>query len=263
MTCTELYEWMADPSRLTKSSLQELRQTLDEYPYFHAARLLYLKNLANLKDVRLDKELKKMSVFIPDRSMLYRLINDFPVKIAKTKEQKPPVAGKNKTEIAFDVIEKAPPPEEPDEPEGNDFIAKYVSKPATPLNVADYSSWLDQNVDDIPTVDGTDNRLKHHELIDEFIDVESNLLSQRGSQKGVKKSAESTTESEISLFDPNKEISLDDSYFTETLARVYIGQKRYDKALEIIQVLSLKYPQKNRYFADQIRYLEKIINIKK
>ena len=46
---------------------------------------------------------------------------------------------------------------------------------------------------------------------------------------------------------------------TETLARIYIKQGKYDKALEIIQRLSLKYPKKNRYFADQIRYLEKLI----
>jgi len=44
------------------------------------------------------------------------------------------------------------------------------------------------------------------------------------------------------------------------LARIYVKQKRYDRALEIIKSLSLKYPEKNRYFADQIRYLEQLIN---
>ncbi|MFC2457437.1 MAG: tetratricopeptide repeat protein, partial [Prevotella intermedia] len=34
---------------------------------------------------------------------------------------------------------------------------------------------------------------------------------------------------------------------------------RYSKALEIIQRLNLLYPKKNRYFADQIRFLEKLI----
>ena len=58
--------------------------------------------------------------------------------------------------------------------------------------------------------------------------------------------------------------SLDDTYFTETLARIYVKQKRYDRALQIIKSLSLKYPEKNIYFADQIRFLEKlIINTKK
>ena len=54
------------------------------------------------------------------------------------------------------------------------------------------------------------------------------------------------------------------SFFTETLAGIYIKQGKYEKALEIIKRLCLEYPNKNRYFADQIRFLEKIIkHIKK
>ena len=51
----------------------------------------------------------------------------------------------------------------------------------------------------------------------------------------------------------------DKDYFTETLARIYIKQGRYEKALEIIKRLNLNNPKKNAYFADQIRFLEKLI----
>ena len=54
---------------------------------------------------------------------------------------------------------------------------------------------------------------------------------------------------------------LDDTYFTETLARIYLKQSRYDKALEIIRSLYLNFPNKSIYFADQIRYLEKLVRI--
>ncbi len=47
--------------------------------------------------------------------------------------------------------------------------------------------------------------------------------------------------------------------FTETLAKIYIKQGKFEHAIEIIRRLSLKYPKKNRYFADQIRFLEKLI----
>ena len=57
----------------------------------------------------------------------------------------------------------------------------------------------------------------------------------------------------------DSENDIEESYFTETLARIYIKQGRYSKALEIIQRLSLNYPKKNAYFADQIRFLEKLI----
>ena len=68
---------------------------------------------------------------------------------------------------------------------------------------------------------------------------------------------EEAEEDENPAFSSNEE--LDDSCFTETLAKIYIKQHRYDKALEIIKKLSLNYPKKNAYFADQIRFLEKLI----
>ena len=55
------------------------------------------------------------------------------------------------------------------------------------------------------------------------------------------------------------EEDIDEACFTETLARIYIKQERYEKALEIIRKLSLKYPKKSTYFADQIRTLEQLI----
>ena len=64
-------------------------------------------------------------------------------------------------------------------------------------------------------------------------------------------SADEKEESEVA--------ELDDSYFTETLAKIYIKQRRYGKALEIIRKLNLKYPKKSIYFADQIRFLEKLV----
>ena len=59
---------------------------------------------------------------------------------------------------------------------------------------------------------------------------------------------------------PTKEENdVEEGYFTETLARIYIKQGRYSKALEIIKQLSLDNRKKNAYFADQIRFLEKLI----
>jgi hypothetical protein len=70
---------------------------------------------------------------------------------------------------------------------------------------------------------------------------------------------------ELDKEQPQKEAKLeeekdsDECYFTETLARIYIKQGRYEKALEIIKRLNLNIPKKNAYFADQIRFLEKLI----
>lgn len=54
---------------------------------------------------------------------------------------------------------------------------------------------------------------------------------------------------------------LKEQCFTQTLARIYLKQHKYDKAMEIIRSLYLNFPNKNIYFADQIRFLEKLIKI--
>ncbi|MGY4383631.1 hypothetical protein ACVWYN_000650 [Pedobacter sp. UYP24] len=46
---------------------------------------------------------------------------------------------------------------------------------------------------------------------------------------------------------------------TETLAKIYIEQMLYDKAIETYHKLSLKFPEKSRYFADLVKSIEKKI----
>ena len=53
----------------------------------------------------------------------------------------------------------------------------------------------------------------------------------------------------------------DDSLLSESLAKIYIKQRRYSKAYEIIYNLSLNFPEKSIYFADQLRFLQKLIKI--
>ncbi len=47
-----------------------------------------------------------------------------------------------------------------------------------------------------------------------------------------------------------------ESLMTETLARIYIEQKNYSKAIQSYQILSLKYPEKSSLFADQIQAIK-------
>ena len=84
-------------------------------------------------------------------------------------------------------------------------------------------------------------QLRGQELIDDFIYNE-----------GGKITLQEETEYEPEENEHNEAAENEDTgYFTETLARIYIKQGRYSKALEIIRRLNLVYPKKNRYFADQ------------
>ena len=50
----------------------------------------------------------------------------------------------------------------------------------------------------------------------------------------------------------------DKSLMTETLAKVYLEQKKFSKAIKAYEILSLKYPEKSSLFADQIKALKKL-----
>lgn len=91
-------------------------------------------------------------------------------------------------------------------------------------------------------------RLKNQDLIDNFIQLNPRIKPIGENEEIINVTPTDTAENE--------------EYFTETLAKIYIKQKHYDKAIAIFKRLNLKYPEKSIYFADQIRFLEKIINHK-
>lgn len=64
----------------------------------------------------------------------------------------------------------------------------------------------------------------------------------------------------IEATEPEKsEEPAENTTLTEGLVRIMIKNRNYQKALEIITELSLKNPKKSIYFADQIRFLKKLI----
>lgn len=63
--------------------------------------------------------------------------------------------------------------------------------------------------------------------------------------------------------EPFPQLSIADSgspkaLMTETLAKVYLQQKKYDKAIQAYKILILKYPEKSGFFADQIRAIKNL-----
>ncbi len=56
----------------------------------------------------------------------------------------------------------------------------------------------------------------------------------------------------------NKKIKKQD-YMTETLAKIYVKQCKYEDALKAYKILCLKYPEKISLFADQIKIIKKQI----
>lgn len=228
MTRKDFYRYIDRPALLTAATLPELARIVEAFPCFHAARMLYLKNLALVGDLRLKSELERMAIHVPDRARLFLLLTD------ERLERSPHTA---------DAPAHHP---EADEAQGA-RVEPFESSAST-----DYLRWLTVDATSAPS---PEPKMRHQDLIDSFIAHGSERIDKHRLQRAVAEPEAVTPPPSVT---PKAE-STDTSYFTETLAHVYIRQKRYAKALEIIRGLSEKHPERNIYFADQIRFLEKLI----
>ncbi len=255
-----LQQWIEHPESLDTESLYELKNLLERYPYFQTARILYLKNLFLLHDPSFQDELRKGALFVADLSVLFYAIEGEHFKIkqhAETADNTPVVGAEDRT---LDLIDR--------------FLSDTCGATTDnllplPAEAVDYTSVLAEGLSTEKTESAP---LRGQELIDSFIEKDSKeevkkeeqrladawsqemlALEESGEEASEKEDEQEHTDAE------QPEPEDEENYFTETLAKIYVKQQRYDKALEIIKKLNLKYPKKNTYFADQIRFLEKLI----
>jgi len=91
------------------------------------------------------------------------------------------------------------------------------------------------------------NKLFQSELIDKFI-----IANPR-----IEPNKDKTNVSTEDIFKPFVEESA--GLVTETLAKIYVSQGYYSKAIDIYEKLSLKFPEKSSYFASQIEKVKEYI----
>ena len=244
-----LTELIKHPERLNRDTLYELRSMLALHPYFQTARLLMLQNLYLLHDSTFDEELRQAAIYITDRKVLFQLIEAGHYQLAPQKREKPKTAQPQEQQsrtisLIDNFLESIPQAAEGDD--------KKTKRKPTPADAAvDYVAYLiESESDEERTQADQAPQMIGQNLIDTFIENDKGkiVLSENPTLKPDIPDAASSDEKKA-----------EESYFTETLARIYIKQGRYSKALEIISRLSLQYPKKNAYFADQIRFLEKLI----
>jgi tetratricopeptide (TPR) repeat protein len=240
-------ELIKHPEQLDRDTLYELRSILALYPYYQTARLLMLQNLFLLHDPSFDEELRRAAIYITDRRVLfdmieaahYRLRPSKPVASQTAETTAQPSASRT-ISLIDNFLESMPKEEAP----------KEKRKP-TPADAAvDYVAYLMESEPEGEMMPGEIPQMPGQDLIDSFINSDKGRIVLN---EGPLLAPEDEKVEEFVEKDPEEE------YFTETLARIYIKQGRYSKALEIIQRLSLQFPKKNAYFADQIRFLEKLI----
>lgn len=219
---------------------KQLRQLVERYPYYQAARLLMLRSLYETHDPSFGQELRRAALYVPSRRVLYELIEGDrlkPVLDSKVQHKQNADVEENfdRTSSLIDNFLSSTPQQE-EKPQ------RRTARPTVDA-ATDYMGYMLQIEADTAASSEEEKPIAYgQQLLDNFL-----------------------ANGKITIEDhPDEELQkpeevVGQEVLTETLARIYIKQGKYDKALEIIRRISLKYPKKSRYFADQIRYLEKII----
>ena len=250
-----LTDLIRHPEQMNRETLFDLRNITALHPYYQTARILLLQNLYLLHDPTFDEELRRAAMYITDRKVLFSLFEAAHYKfksMPKSHGQKTDAEGKateNRTAELIDSFLESVPKDS--EEEGND---KPKRKPTAADAAVDYVAYLLEcgNDEEEPAP-----QMKGQSLIDDFLVRDKGRIilpetTEEPQERPAQQKSEETNASEDSK-------PADEGVYTETLAKIYIKQGRYSQALEIIKRLNLDNPKKNSYFADQIRFLEKLV----
>lgn len=229
-----LYKSIANSERLSEMAIPELQQLIRQFPYFSTARILLLKKLKQEGNLAFERELKKSAVYIGDRAKLYYFLN-------AQNEEEPMVnilpelslittVGLRDLSVSasFDVH--------------TDTTFNYLFLSDEELGIASSPSDVLDDLQKQPVFEDAPQE-EAWGLIDDFMNS--------GSKRIVAKPEHEVPK--VVLDEPS--IHENPAILTETLAKIYVKQKKYDKAIAIFESLSLKFPEKSSYFADRIKEL--------
>ena len=255
MGTQSLTETLNNNTCIDKSQLQEWRKL---YPYFSLPLMLYTRQHHNE-----DKEMLALSAIYagnidewatqlgirPDYSLLYPSSNTNTINTDTTIDLFLQTYGKD-NEYATEL--SLPTPIEIKQHDETTVEDNVTQTPLLTIPAYDYMSQLES----MPDAENA-TLMQGDDMLEKFLQADA-AGKQLFSRPEFHPSNDNTT---IHGETETKENS--DTLLSESLAKIYIQQRRYAKALEIIRKLNLNNPEKNIYFADQIRFLEKlIINVK-
>lgn len=254
---------------MNRETLYDLRALLALYPYYQTARLLMLQNLYLLHDPSFDEELRRAAIYISDRKVIFQMVEAAHYQLkSQNSNRHEAVEGKPKSDRTSSLIDHFLH-SIPTEAEEREKEPEEKRKP-TPADAAvDYVAYLME----------TETETEHEQpsrtitLIDDFIeeggfklhkdkeaeeDQESELMEKK-EEKEEKEEMEEKKETAEADSSEAQAASESGGIFTETLARIYIKQVKYERAYQIIDRLYKQHPQKSAFYIDQLRFLEKLM----
>ncbi|MBQ9077579.1 MAG: hypothetical protein IJY31_07060 [Muribaculaceae bacterium] len=223
-------------------------ETYRRFPFFTLPSLLLLERDKSLNAEQRSNLMSRTALNAADKETLFRLTDPDAAMWADFYPEEPkakPITTNTAIDTFIDTYGTADPREE-------EILTRLIFNP-TP----DYAQLLAEE-EEKSTPDPADANDKSQDaLINAFI-----LKSREHQGHFPPSEEEEPIESQPAPIDDvavsAPEIT-DDSLLSESLAKIYIKQHRYTKAYEIIHSLNLNFPEKSIYFADQLRFLQKLI----
>lgn len=269
MNVTDYTYLINKPNTITQKQTLALDKVLEEFPYFQSARALRLKGLYNESSFQYNSALKVTAAHTTDRAILFDFISseDFnaiqkalfekkanellsiqvvdSIEIVQEKRitsQEDNVVSESTSANETEVLELTDTPEEKLE----------LGKPLefSKSETHSFQEWLQlsriQPIDRTSETKNNPTTLKTEDVSKKKQEAIINKFIQSNPKISAVKHG---TPSSINI-DINKEDTT--SLMTETLAKVYLEQKKYQKAIQAYEILILKYPEKSSFFADRI-----------
>ena len=275
---------LAHPESISQKNLFGLSEIVEKYPFFQTARALHLKSLKKSNSLLYNDALKLTAAYTADRNILFEYITsnffiqneisdtiqkqeDSYLKLEVTTEDISEQVSKEIDQQLKTELKKADAILNPDlfhrreksvEKLTKNEITKSDLEKNNPLDFTkedshSFSEWLKLTTAKPIVREETKNlsnsKKLNSDLINKFIQENPKL---KPSKSTVKYDNEENLANQITY--------TSEALMTETLAKVYLQQNNYQKALQAYKILSLKYPEKSGFFADQIRAINKYIN---
>lgn len=274
VTKDRLHTLIATPDELSLNDLGDIQTTLEKYPYFQSLRSVFLKGLKLENSPSYNQELQRTAAHTSDRAVLFDYItsksfiqNRISTEIKRQQEQL------NSLEIEveeFNVVQE-------DFNENSDFTNVtdddlFVKKDTDQTlnfeqsDAYSFSEWLKltslspikrsneksvvQETDEIQDTSSEnsysveESHQRSMDIIDKFLKTKPKKIKPVASETKIQNLADQNMAPE--------------QFMTETLAKVYLAQKNYKKAIKAYEILKLQYPEKSSFFADQIQEIKNL-----
>lgn len=223
------------PSSITKIDIANLEILAQKYPFFALPPLMIAGYWNNVDEVTGNKLIEKKIIYSQNRTQFFNYLTRFlPCEVDnKDNQVLEPIVIEKEEESSFTQ-------------DGDIRLVNNIEEVS-----CDTKSTIECKVDadgiennDTASENNNTKRPSINELVDKFT-VQPIKVS--------KPTDEALHNAEAA----KKSLIKHDDIASETLAKIYIKQKHYDKAIKIYRTLSLKNPEKIIYFANLIEEVEK------